>query len=126
MIVIAVLVAAVAGFIGSGVYYSVLSDRLAAARGDTPVREGGPWVYGVEFVRTLVVAAVVGGVVSFAGIGSGIGGIALGLVLWLGFPFVLWVGAVLHEGTRLALAAIHAGDWLFKLVIIGAIVGVWG
>jgi hypothetical protein len=126
MIVVTVLVAAVAGFIGSGIYYSILSGPLAAARHDGLVPEARPWVYGVEFVRTVVIAAVVAGVASVAGIGSGVGGLALGLALWLGFPLVLWVGAIVHEGAQLSLAAIHAGDWLFKLVVIGVVIGVWG
>lgn len=126
MTVVAVLVAAVAGFIGSGIYYALLSAPLAAARSDESMPQARPWVYGVEFVRTVVVAGVMAGIASFAGVGSWVGGIALGLALWLGFPLVLWVGAIIHEGTRLALAAIHAGDWLFKLAIIGVIVGALG
>jgi hypothetical protein len=44
------------------------------------------------------------------------------LALWVGFPLVLWVGAVVHERTPLKLAAIHGGDWLIKLLAIGVIV----
>ena len=43
-------------------------------------------------------------------------------MLWIGFPFVLWTGAVIHESTPVRLAAIHAGDWLVKLLLIGVIV----
>ena len=46
------------------------------------------------------------------------GGLLLGLVLWIGFPLVLWTGAILHERTPLKLAAIHAGDWLVKLLVV--------
>jgi hypothetical protein len=122
---VAVLAAAVAGFIGSGVYYTALSGPLAAARSDAPAPAAHPWTYGVEFGRTLVIAVVMAGVASVAGIDSLLGGVALGLALWIGFPLMLWVGAILHEGTRPSLAAIHAGDWLFKLAIIGLIVGAW-
>jgi len=52
-------------------------------------------------------------------------GLVLGLALWIGFPFVLWTGAMLHENTPLELAAIHAGDWLVKLLLIGVIVSIW-
>ena len=38
---------------------------------------------------------------------------------------VLWVGAVLWERTPPALAAIHAGDWLAKLLLVAVIVSVW-
>jgi hypothetical protein len=39
------------------------------------------------------------------------------------FPLVLWTGAMLHERTPLARAAIHGGGRLLKLVLIGAVVG---
>ncbi|GIH28882.1 hypothetical protein Aph01nite_71920 [Acrocarpospora phusangensis] len=52
-------------------------------------------------------------------------GLALGLVLWLGFPAVLWIGAIVHEKSPWRLAAIHAGDWLVKLPALGVIIGVW-
>jgi hypothetical protein len=32
---------------------------------------------------------------------------------------------VLHEGVPWRLAALHAGDWLLKLVAIALIVGLW-
>ena len=48
-----------------------------------------------------------------------------GVALWTGFPVVLWVGAVVHERTPVRLAAIHAGDWLLKLLAVGALLGAW-
>ena len=124
-VAIGVLIAAVAGFIGSGIYYSVFAGRLAAAVGEGTIPEARPWTYGVEFARTLIVAIVTASIASMADIGSWLGGAAFGVTLWVGFPVVLLVGAMVHEGTRLSLAAIHAGDWLFKLVIIGVIIGWW-
>lgn len=43
-------------------------------------------------------------------------------MLWVGFPLVLWTGAVVHERTPPALAAIHAGDWLVKLLVVTALI----
>jgi hypothetical protein len=51
--------------------------------------------------------------------------VVLGLVLWIGFPVVLLVGSVYHEKVPPRLAAIHAVDWLLKLLAIATIVGVW-
>jgi hypothetical protein len=48
----------------------------------------------------------------------------LGLALWIGFPFVLGTGAVIHERTPWKLAAIHAGDWLAKLLLVAGTVSV--
>jgi hypothetical protein len=35
------------------------------------------------------------------------------------------LGSVVHEGVPLALASIHAGDWLTKLILVTAIVSIW-
>ncbi|MBA3251015.1 MAG: DUF1761 domain-containing protein [Geodermatophilaceae bacterium] len=124
---LAVLVAAVAAFVSGGTYYAVLGDQLAqvsaaaaAAGGRTP-----PWKVAIEFLRCLVLAAVVAGVAAQGEIDQWTGGLVLGLALWIGFPFVLWTGAMLHENTPFKLAAIHAGDWLVKLLLIGVIVSIW-
>ncbi len=45
--------------------------------------------------------------------------------LWLGFPVVLWTGAVMWEKVPSKLALIHAGDWLLKLLVITLIVALW-
>lgn len=49
----------------------------------------------------------------------------LGLALWLGFPFVLLTGSMIWDRVPAPTAALHAGDWLLKLVVISAIVGLW-
>ena len=123
--VLAVLAATVAAFVLGGAYYAVLGEQLAtvseaAAAGE----QAPPWVLGVELLRCLVLAAVVAGLASQGEIDEVAGGLALGLALWVGFPGVLWTGAVIHENAPLKLAAIHAGDWLVKLLVVAAIVAV--
>jgi Protein of unknown function (DUF1761) len=68
---------------------------------------------------------VVAGLAAEGEIDEWTGGLLLGLTLWVGFPFVLWVGAVIHEKTPGKLAVIHAGDWLVKLLVVAVIVSVW-
>jgi peptidoglycan/LPS O-acetylase OafA/YrhL len=112
---IAIVVAAVAAFVSAGAYYSV----VPTAGGDMP-----PWKLAVEVARCLVIAAVVAGLAARGDVDTWTGGLLLGLVLWIGFPFVLWVGAVIHENTPIRLAAIHGGDWLLKLLLVGTIVAI--
>jgi len=123
---VAVLAATLAAFVSGGAYYALLGERLAkvspaaaAAPDSMP-----PWMLAVELARCLVLAAVVGGIAARGDIDTPAGGLALGLALWVGFPLVLWTGAIMHERTPVALAAIHAGDWLAKLLLIGLILGV--
>jgi hypothetical protein len=119
----AVLAATVLGFVLSGAYYAVLGERLArvsAAAGSMP-----PWKVAAELLRNLVLAAVVAGLAARGEIDEWTGGLLLGLALWIGFPLVLWTGALIHENTPIRLAAIHAGDWLVKLLAIAVLVSVW-
>ncbi|HKA69669.1 MAG TPA: DUF1761 domain-containing protein [Actinomycetes bacterium] len=124
--VVTVLVAAVVAFVLAAAYYLVLGGQLAeesdaaAAAGPMP-----PWKVAAELTRGLLVALVVAGLAAAAEIDEWTGGLLLGLALWIGFPIVLWIGAVIHEGTSWKLAAIHAGDWLVKLLAVALIVSVW-
>jgi hypothetical protein len=65
---------------------------------------------------------VVAGLAAQGEIDDWTGGLLLGLALWIGFPLVLWTGALIHENTPWRLAAIHAGDWLVKLLVVAMIV----
>jgi hypothetical protein len=117
---LAVAAGTVAAFLLSGAYYAVLGDRLAGAGDErTP-----PWTLAVELLRCLVLVTVVAGLASQGDIDAWTGGLALGLALWIGFPLVLWTGAMLHEHVPFRLAAIHGGDWLAKLLVVGVIVTV--
>ena len=51
--------------------------------------------------------------------------LSLGFLLWVGFPVVLLVGSVASDKVPLALAAIHGGDWLIKLLLMTVILVVW-
>jgi hypothetical protein len=117
---LAVAAGTVAAFLLSGAYYAVLGNQLEAA-----AEQPAPWkLVLVELLRCLVLVAVVAGLASQGDIDAWTGGLALGLALWIGFPLVLWSGAMLHERVPFRLAAIHGGDWLAKLLVVGAIVTV--
>jgi len=118
-----VLVATIAAFVSGATYYAVLGEQLAAASDAAAASEQPPpWKLAVELLRCLIVAVVVAGLASQGEIHDWIGGLLLGLALWIGFPFVLWTGAMLHENTPWRLALIHGGDWLVKLPLVAVIV----
>ena len=123
---VTVLIAAVVAFVLAAAYYTILGGQLAA-EGDAAATAGSmpPWKVAVELSRGLLVAVVVAGLASAARIDEWTGGLLLGLALWIGFPIVLWIGAVIHEGTSWKLAAIHAGDWMVKLLAVAVIVSIW-
>lgn len=123
---LAVLVATIAAFVSGAAYYAVFGEQLAAvsdaaAAGEQPP----PWKLAVELLRCLIIAAVVAGLASHGEIDEWTGGLLLGLTLWIGFPFVLWTGAMIHEDAPWRLAVIHGGDWFVKLHVVAVIVTVW-
>ena len=124
--VLAVVVGAVVLFVLSTAYYVALTAQLEAARAaaSEPTRAGrpAPWKMALEIVRNVVLVAVVAGILSLAGVRDAGPAIVVALALWVAFPGVLWTGAVLWEGASPRLAAIHAGDWLLKLIAIALVV----
>lgn len=121
----AVLVATVVAFALSGAYYTIVAGALAAVSDAPRDDRMPPSKIAAELGRTLVLAIVVTCLARSMDADGLRDGLALGAGLWIGFPVVLWTGAVLHESTPRPMAAIHAGDWLPKLLVIASIAGLW-
>ena len=124
-----VLVAAVAAFVLGWLWYSPLLfykpwmrlrglDPAAAMAGAK--MPAGRLV--IEFARCLVLAYVIAVLVAGLHIARLIGAVHFGLFAWVGFPVVILTGSVLWENRPWKVAAIHAGDWLVKLLAISIIV----
>jgi len=120
--VVRILLAVVAAFVISSIWYVAFGGLLARLH---PAYAGktAPWVPVAEVARSLVLVVVVAigcDRLDLHGIGSLI---AAAVVTWVGFPVILLAGSVLHERVPWRLAAVHAGDWLLKLVAVALIVG---
>ena len=126
---LAIIVSVIATFVLSGVWYTVFLNQYFALRGIDPNDAAAtvmhPWEYLVVLVRHLVVALVLAYLLFRLDIKTLGSALKLGLLLWLGFPVVLLAGAVASDKVPFALAAIHGGDWLIKLLLMSAIIGVW-
>jgi len=129
---LAVLVAAVAVFMLGWLWYSPLLffKPWMRLRGMDPVAAmaGAKMPTGklvIEFARCLVLVYVIARFVAILGVGSWMGAVHFGLFLWIGFPVILLTGSVLWENIPWKVAAIHAGDWLVKLLVIPIILSVW-
>ena len=128
----AVLVAAIVVFVLGWLWYSPLLfyNPYMRARGLDPAAAmaGGKMPLGnlvIELLRCLVLAFVVAHLVAAVGITSWMGAAHFGLFLWIGFPVVILTGAVIWDKVPVKVAAIHAGDWLVKLLVIAIIVTMW-
>ena len=125
MLVLGIAAAAVAAFVVSSTYYAVVTPLEQRVLGGRALDRGrpAPWKVLTELLRTAVVAAVFAWVAGRAELLQLPDALLLALVLWLGFPVVLLTGSVIWEGVPTVTAAMHAGDWLLKLLLVGAVVG---
>ena len=127
-----VLVAAVVVFMLGWLWYSPLLfykpwmrlrglDPVAAMSGAK--MPGGKLV--VELARCLILAYVIARFVALLGISSWLMAVHFGFMVWIGFPVIILAGSVLWENIPWKVAAIHAGDWLVKMLVISIIVTLW-
>lgn len=129
---LAVLVAAVAVFVLGWLWYSPLLffKPWMRARGMDPATAmaGAKMPVGklvVELLRCLVLTYVIAELVTLFGVHHWMGAVRFGVFLWVGFPVILLVGSILWENVPWKVAAIHAGDWLVKMLVIPLIVSAW-
>lgn len=129
-----VLVAAVVIFVLGWLWYSPLlfmrpwmrlrgidpDQAMAAAGGKMPLGK-----MAVEFLRCFVLALIVTRFAGLLGVTSVLIAIHFGLMIWIGFPVVLLVGSVIWDGVNWKVAAIHAGDWFVKLLVLSILATVW-
>jgi hypothetical protein len=125
---VAIAVSAAAAFVASAVWYTLLGNQYAAlsdaARAAAATRPP-PWKIVAELARSLVVAAVLAGLAVELDLTTWPAALGLGVATWVGFPVVLLAGSVVWENVPWRLAAIHAGDWLVKLLLVSCIVSLW-
>ena len=123
----AVIGAAVAAFVMSAAWYSPLlfGNKYMKLRGLDPAAMADKKMPAgtilVEFVRPLIVAYVLARFVVLVGTDDWMEAALLGGWVWVGFPAMILLGSVIHENVPWKLAAIHAGDWLVKLLLIAII-----
>ncbi|GAB3618217.1 DUF1761 domain-containing protein [Okibacterium endophyticum] len=124
MLAVGIGVAVVAAFLFSTLYYIALSPlEQQALKGAAPERSPAVWKAVVEFARTAVTAGVFAWIALQTELLGFPDSLLLAIILWAGFPLVLLSGSIIWEKTAPASAALHAGDWLLKLLVIGTSVG---
>jgi hypothetical protein len=119
----AVLVAALAAFVASTGWYILQLRINPGAMVD--VKETPGWARLVELVRNLVLAYVLAHLLVLLKVADWLGAANLGVWLWIGFPVILLSGSVIWQRVPWKVAAIHAGDWLVKLLLMTVLLGIW-
>ena len=127
----AVTLSAVVAIVTGWLWYSpfLFGGRVMALRGIDPGALADasvpPGRLAVELVRCLVVACVLSHLIAAVSISNWRGAVRLAFTLWVGFPAMILVGSVTWEDVPWNLAALHAGDWLVKLLAMSVILGAW-
>jgi hypothetical protein len=122
----AIVVAGLTAFAFSLVWYSpflfgsVWIDAKGADATAMPL-----WKIFVAPLRELITAWLLAWLIGRLGIDGWKGAVRLALVLWAAFYVVQLAGAVIWDGMPPALGAVHAGDWLGKMLIMALILNAW-
>jgi hypothetical protein len=131
---LAILIAAVVGWLAGAAYYSALGKHWVAAQSSTmeafKARQAAlkgtsaAWLpFALAFLANLVMAWVLAGMVGHFGSVTVRSAVISALFAWAGFVLTTSVVNNAFSGRRYALTAIDAGHWLVVLVLMGVVIG---
>ena len=130
----AILVASLACFIISAVWYTLFMNAWLSGTGRTmeSITEAGKaaglstWMpYVIAFVCAVLMATTISCVTQLTGPQTAGRGVKTGALLWLGIVVPVWATEYVFEVRPLSLFGINAGFWLIGMTVMGAIVGGW-
>jgi hypothetical protein len=133
---LAILLAAVAAWLGGAAYYTALGKYWVVAQGktvdqhkaalaaETGIAKFAPFI--LAFVADLAMAWVLAGMVGHLGAVTIRSAVISGLFVWLGFVVTTLVVNNAFAGRCIMLSLIDAGHWLLVVVLIGAVIGWMG
>ena len=131
---LAILIAAVVGWLAGAVWYGLLGKAWVAAQGRTMEefkaqqaamvgKFSGQIPFILAFFANLVMAWVLAGMVGHMGSVTIRSAVISALFAWLGFIVTTMLVNNAFTGRRYTLAAIDAGYWLVVLVLMGVVIG---
>jgi uncharacterized protein DUF1761 len=134
---LAILVAAIVGWLTGAVYYMLLGKQWVAAQGSTmeafKARQAAlkatpaAWLpFALAFLANLAMAWVLAGMVGHMGSVTIRSAVISALFAWAGFVLTTIVVNYSFGGRSYALAAIDSGHWLIVLVLMGVVIGWMG
>ena len=130
---LAILVAAVAGWLAGAAWYMLLAKPWMAAVGirreqieAARARSGGWLPFLLAFVACVVMAWVLAGLIGHIGRVSVRSGIISGAFCWFGFVVTTMLVNYSFAMRSRMLLLIDAGHWLVVLALMGAIIGAIG
>lgn len=83
------------------------------------------WTMAFAPIRELIVSAVLALLIVRLNLKNWKTTTKLIILLWLSFHAVGMAGAILWDNMQWQLGAIHAGDWLMKMLLMGIVLTKW-
>jgi hypothetical protein len=128
---LAVVIAAAAAFVFSGIYYRVLGDAWMKAIGfnkKSMAKKSMRTPLLIAAIADLIMAWVLAGLVAHLGPGQVTvqNGVVSGAFVWLGFVATTIAVNYAFGMRKPMLSVIDAAHWLVILLIMGAIIGAFG
>lgn len=125
---LAIVVAAVAAYIFSAIYYTALSKPWMKAADIKKNRKmDAPWLpFVIAALADLVMAWMLAGVVGHLGQVTVKNAVLSGAFIWFGFVLTTVTVNYAFAGRKPLLTVIDTGHWLGALLLIGAIIGLFG
>jgi Protein of unknown function (DUF1761) len=123
---LALAVISVIAFFASSIWYSPLMfGRLFLELSGVAASHPSVLKALCELLRTFILAYVIARLMLRLNVADWKDALGVGLWLWIGLPVILLTGSMLWQNVPWQLAAIHAGDWLIKLILIPVGVTLW-
>jgi hypothetical protein len=131
---VAILVAAIAGWLVGAVWYGVLGKQWMAALGWTEADCAGPdgkrhmplGPMVLAFVAQIIIAVMLAGLIGHLGALNPANGAVSGALVWLGFVLPSIAVNNAFQKRKAMLTVIDAGHWLAVLIVSGLIIGQFG
>ena len=134
---LAILIAAVAGWLTGAAYYTALAKPWVASHGKTmeafkseqAAHKGTvhAWLpFALAFLAELVMAYVLAGMVGHMGSVTVRSAVISGLFVWVGFVVTTMLVNNAFSGRKYMLTLIDAGHWLAVIVVMGIVIGWMG
>lgn len=121
----AVLITGILAFCLSMLWYSpVLFGDIWMEHRKTLAPSAPPWTMLFAPLRELIVSYVLL-LITRLSCTSWTKNLNLILLLWLAFHAVGMAGAIIWDNMPLKLGAVHAGDWLMKMVFMAVVLTAW-
>jgi hypothetical protein len=134
---LAILLAAVIGWLAGAIYYMALGRPWVAAQGSTMEAfksrqaalkgTSAAWLpFALAFLANLAMAWVLAGMVGHLGVVTPRSAVISALFAWGGFVVTTILANNVFSGRSYALTAIDAGHWLLALVTMAIVIGWMG